>query len=127
VRLGTACGERSEPIGQTVSSYPVTVAGAGDRPFVVHRSARRIAVLAPGPRAIIQALGARSQIAGAPIGPNGDIRIPRLTRLHPDLIVASAETSDVALSRAAAVTHARVYASPDGSVFEVERGITQLG
>ena len=125
--LGTACGERNEPTGATVKLYPVTVAGAGDRPFVVTRAAQRIAVLAPGPRAIIQALGARAQIVGAPISPNGDISIPRLTQLHPDLIVASAETGDVELSHAAAVTHARVYQAPDGSLFEVERAITQLG
>jgi iron complex transport system substrate-binding protein len=125
--LGTACGERSEPTGATVRLYPVTVAGAGDRPFVAHRAARRIAVLAPGPRAIIQALGARRQIAGAPIRPNGEIRLRRLVQLRPDLIVASAETDDVALSRAAAATRATVYQAPDGSVLEVERAITQLG
>jgi iron complex transport system substrate-binding protein len=125
--LGTACGERSEPTGAKVKLYPVTVAGAGDRPFVVTRAARRIAVLAPGPRAIIQAIGARAQIVGAPIGPNGEIRLRRLARLHPDLIVASAETGDIELSRAAALTHARVYQAPDGSIFEVERAITQLG
>jgi iron complex transport system substrate-binding protein len=125
--LGTACGERSEPTGATVKLYPVTVAGAGDRPFVVTRAAQRIAVLAPGPRSIIQALGARREIAGAPIGPNGEIRMQRLTQLHPDLIVAAAETGDVELSHAAALTHARVYQAPDGSLFEVERAITQLG
>jgi len=125
--LGTACGERSEPTGVTVKLYPVTVAGAGDRPFVVTRAARRIAVLDPGPRAIIQALGARGQIAGAPVGRNGEIQLQQLARLHPDLIVASAETADEELSRAAAVTHARVYQAPDGSLLEVERAITQLG
>jgi iron complex transport system substrate-binding protein len=125
--IATACGERGEPTRATVRLYPVTVAGAGDRPFVVRRAAKRIAVLAPGPRAIIQALGARAQIAGAPIGPNGEIRIRRLAQLHPDLIVASAETADVELSRAAGVTHAKVYQAPDGSILEVERAITQLG
>ena len=30
----TACGERSEPTGALVQSYPVTVQGAGDKTVV---------------------------------------------------------------------------------------------
>jgi iron complex transport system substrate-binding protein len=125
--LASACGERGEPTGNSVRLYPVTVTLPDERPLVVKQAAQRVAVLAPGPRAILQALGARGQIVGAPINPNGDIRTRRLRALGPDLIVASAETSDNALSQAAAITHARVYAAPDGSVREVERAITELG
>jgi ABC-type Fe3+-hydroxamate transport system substrate-binding protein len=63
----TACGERSEPKGATVRLYPVTVTSAADRPLVVRRAARRIAVLATGPLEILRALGAGRRVVGFPV------------------------------------------------------------
>ncbi|PWU20109.1 MAG: hypothetical protein C5B48_12885 [Candidatus Rokuibacteriota bacterium] len=124
---GTGCGERSEPTGTTVPLYPVTVTGAADRPLQVTRAARRIVVLSPWLLEVLDAMGARSQVVGIPVQPNGSILVRRLANLHPDLIVAPASANDVQLSRAAAATHARVYVAPEDSIREVEQAITELG
>ena len=54
---GTACGERTEPTGALVASYPVTVQGDGDKPTVVAPRRRRIVPVGAGPKAILQSLG----------------------------------------------------------------------
>ena len=54
---GTACGERSEPTGALVQSYPVTVQGAGDKPTVVDAAPKRIVPIGAGPRASCAASG----------------------------------------------------------------------
>jgi iron complex transport system substrate-binding protein len=123
----TACGERSEPTGSTVSLYPVTVTSAADRPLVVHRPATRIAVLTPALLQVINALGAHRRVAGMPVEPSGTILMRRLVKLRPDLIVASSAADEVQLSRASARTHAPVYVAPGDSLREVEQAITELG
>ncbi len=125
--LATACGERGEPTGAAAPLYPVTVQTGTDRPLVVRAAARRIAVIGAGPRQIIVALGAAPQIVGQPVDGNGDIRLRLLARLKPDLIVATASTSDRQLSKAAQSTHAQVYQAHGDSIRDVERSITDLG
>src|SRR5262245_53881768 len=44
----TACGERSEPLGELEQSYPVTVQGAGAEPAVLSGRPERIVALDPG-------------------------------------------------------------------------------
>jgi iron complex transport system substrate-binding protein len=120
----TACGERSEPTGSTVSLYPLTVQ-SGDRPLIVSGPARRIAALDRPTEAILRALGAGGRIVGP--APANRIDLEALQRSHPDLIVASESADERGLSRAAAITHAQVYTAPGDSIEQVERSITQLG
>jgi iron complex transport system substrate-binding protein len=54
-----------------------------------------------------------------------DVRAVR--RTHPDLIIGAQDTNERDLSRAASVTHAKVYTAPGDSIRQVERAITQLG
>jgi ABC-type Fe3+-hydroxamate transport system substrate-binding protein len=120
----TACGERSEPTGSAVRLYPLTVQ-SGDRPLVIGGPARRIAVLDQPAESILRALEAGNRIVGPP--PANRIDFTALRRSHPDLIVASELADERDLSRAAAITHARVYTAPGDSIQQVERSITQLG
>ena len=120
----TACGERSEPTGPAAAFYPLTVQ-AGDRPLVVIEPARRIAVLDPPSSSIVRALGAGRRIVGP--SPAAKIDFAALRRAHPDLIVASEDADERALSRAASLTQADVYTVMGGSIRQVERSITQLG
>ncbi len=122
----SGCGERSEPVGPASALYPITVT-SGDRPLVISRPPRRIAVLDPPAGRILTALGAGGRIAGMPLGPAGRVRLDRLRRLHPDLIVAGSNADEVELSRAASVTGASVYVAPSRSLQEVQRAISQLG
>lgn len=125
--LLVACGERSEPIGSAGSVYPVTVLDDSDRPLTVARPAKRIALLDPSLEALFVALGARAQIAGAPVTPGGALQADKLARLGADLVVAPSGVDDVLLSHAAAIAKAPVYILPGTSIREVERGITQAG
>jgi iron complex transport system substrate-binding protein len=123
--VATACGERSEPTGSAVQLYPLTVQSATDRPVVVARPAKRIAVLDPPAEAILRGLGVgRRIVVGAPVN---RIDFARLRRARPDLVVASEAVDLRDLSRVAAVTHAQVYTAPGDSIHQVEHAITQLG
>ena len=123
----TACGERSEPKSATVRLYPVTVTSAADRPLVVRRAAKRIAVLATGPREILRALGASRRVTGMPVDLSGAIELAKLKRMRPDLIVADDQADEVQLSRAEEATHAPVYLAPGDSIREIQQAITSLG
>ena len=124
---GTACGERAEPTGALVQSYPVRVQGAGDRPTIVNAAPRRIVPVGAGPRRILKALGLERRtitvdddLVGLPLV--GEIR-----RAHPDLIVASADTDPLDLARARSSTHAAVYVEPSSSLDDVVEAIGDIG
>jgi iron complex transport system substrate-binding protein len=123
----TACGERSEPTGATAGVYPVTIVGGNDRPVTVLAPAQRIALLDRSLAATIVALGAADRIGGIPVDADGHVRGTALRGLHADIVVAPSQSSQRELSQAAAVSHAPVYVTPDTSIREVERAITQLG
>jgi iron complex transport system substrate-binding protein len=120
----TACGERSEPTGASVDLYPVTVQ-TGDRPLVVAAPARRIAALDEPSRALIRSLGAGARLVGP--APGNRLDLGALLRSRPDLLVASADTGEQTVARAAAATRATVYAVAGDSIRQVERTITDLG
>ncbi len=120
----TACGERSEPTGAEAPLYPVTIQ-SGDRPLVVDKPARRIAVLDQPAEDIVRRLGAGARIVSS--APRARIDFEALRKARPDLIVASATADERDLSRAASLTHAAVYTAPGDSIRQVERAITQLG
>lgn len=120
----TACGERSEPTGADAGLYPVTVQ-TGDRVLVVQTPARRIAALDKPAEDTLRALGAGPRIVLA--APENRIDFGALERSKPDLIVASQGADEHDLSRATALTHAKIYVAPGDSIRQVERAITQLG
>jgi cobalamin transport system substrate-binding protein len=120
---GTACGERSEPTGPDAGLYPVTI--TSERPIVVTRPARRIAVLDPSAAAILRGLAIGPRVVLDETSDTIDVRAVR--RARPDLIVASPDANERDLSRAASATGARVYTAPGDSIRQVERAITQLG
>jgi iron complex transport system substrate-binding protein len=126
--VGTACGERSEPTGPSVSIYPVTVADSEDRAITLAREPRRIVALTEATADIVRALGDGQRLVAAPgrfFGPTGALLASRLRAAKPDLVVAESDTDGIGTR--ATTLEAPVYFAPNGSVEEVERGITRLG
>jgi iron complex transport system substrate-binding protein len=107
----------------------VTVASPnGGKPLVVTTPAKRIAVIAPSVKLILDDLGATKAVAGMPLTQNGSVDAARLRALHPDLLVASSTTDDQTLAQAArAVRAVPVYQAPDDSIRGVEETINDLG
>jgi ABC-type Fe3+-hydroxamate transport system substrate-binding protein len=127
VPLASGCGERGEPVAGAADLYPLTIGTADDALLTIPAPARRIVLLDGSARAILGGLGAGTRIAGV-IATDGDrLRPGALRDLRPDLVVAPPGTDDRVLSQAGAVTQAPVYVTPDTSIREVERAITQLG
>ena len=122
---GTACGERSEPTGALVQSYPVTVQGTGDA-TVVEAAPKRIVPVGG-------AHGRSSRRWGSTTHDHGGRRARRPAARRrdpprqPDLIVAAAETDPLDLARARSATHAPVYVEPGGSVGDVVQAIGDIG
>ena len=117
--VATACGERSEPVGAPIELYPLTVT-TQDRPLAIPAPAKRIVVLDGGAEAILEAIGAGDRVVGS------SVDVADLPGLRPDLVVAPSDTDEKTLSQADAAG-APVYVTPDRSVTEIERAITQLG
>jgi ABC-type Fe3+-hydroxamate transport system substrate-binding protein len=124
---GTACGERSEPTGALVQSYPVTVQGASDQATVVRSAPRRIVPVGPGPRRILAGLGLGRRVVTVNDTLVGLPLVGAIRRARPDLIVASSDTDPLDLARARAATHAAVYVEPSGSLDEVVQAIGEIG
>jgi ABC-type Fe3+-hydroxamate transport system substrate-binding protein len=124
---GTACGERSEPTGALVQSYPVTVQGGGDKSTVVRSVPRRIVPVGAGPRAILHSLGLANRTVTVDDTLVGLPLVDAIRRAKPDLIVASAETDPLDVARARSASHAAVYVEPGGSVGNVVQAIGDLG
>jgi ABC-type Fe3+-hydroxamate transport system substrate-binding protein len=124
---GTACGERSEPTGALVQSYPVTVQGASDKPTVVDAAPKRIVPIGAGPKAVLRGLGLNRRTVAVDDTLVGLPLVDAVRRAKPDLIVASAETDPLDLARARSATHAAVYVEPGSSVGNVVQAIGDLG
>lgn len=146
VAVGVACAERPEPLGDVPQRYPVTVAGAGERPTVVPALPARIVALDPGSAELLLALGARDRLVGVPAGsPRGagpltarpgtaevvsrttDVQVDEIVKLDPDLIVATPATDLLDVSRAQRETGAAVYLQPNVSIDGVLRAALELG
>jgi ABC-type Fe3+-hydroxamate transport system substrate-binding protein len=130
----TACGERSEPTGASVSPYPVRVQGAGDSPTALEKRPVRIAPLDPAVATMLIELNAQKQLVGLPHpgatsiwGLTGNALARALQKLEPDLIVASSATDPLDVARAANATRAPVYVIPETSVEDIDQAVTQLG
>ncbi|MBA2358306.1 MAG: hypothetical protein H0V84_07785 [Actinobacteria bacterium] len=133
--LGTAtgCGERSEPVGAHVSPYPVTVHGAGEDATVLRARPRRIVPLSAGAAELISDLGGRNQLVAGRAGStaiwklSGAELVRAVSRLSPDLVVASPSTAPLVLRRIKREARVPVYVTPDRSLRDVGRALTQLG
>jgi ABC-type Fe3+-hydroxamate transport system substrate-binding protein len=124
---GTACGERSEPTGALVQSYPVTVQGSGDKATVVSSAPRRIVPVGAGPKAILQSLGLTRRTVTVDDTLVGLPLVDAIRRAKPDLIVASGETDPLDLARARTATHSAIYVEPGSSVGNVVQAIGDVG
>jgi len=129
VLVAAACGERSEPTGPDAELYPVTVSSpSGGKSIVVRTPARRIAVISPSAKGILDALGAGKAVAGMPLAQNQTVDVRRLRALRPDLIVASSTTDDQTLTQTArAVPAVPIYQAPDDAIRGLEQTFTDLG
>ena len=114
-----ACGERTEPVGPAADFYPLTITTA-DRPLTIPAPAERVVVLDGGAETILDAIGAGDRVVGS------SVAAADVASLRPDLVLAPATADDKTLSKAAG-SGALVYVTPDSSVTEIERAITQLG
>ena len=123
---GTACGERSEPTGALVQSYPVTVQGSGDA-TIVRATPKRIVPVGAGPREVLKALGLAKRTTTVDDTLVGLPLVTAIRRAQPDLIVAAAETDPLDLARASSATHAAVYVEPGGSIGDVVQAIGDIG
>jgi ABC-type Fe3+-hydroxamate transport system substrate-binding protein len=124
---GTACGQRHEPTGELVQSFPVTVQGGGDRSTVVRAAPRRIVPVGPGPRAVLDALGLGRRVVRVNDTLVGLPLVGAIRKARPDLIVASSETDPLDLARARAATRAAVYVEPASGVDDVVQAIGEIG
>jgi len=127
VLAGTACGERTEPTGALVESYPVTVHGASERPTVVNAAPRRIVPVGTGPRRVLEALGLKRRTVAVDDELVGLQLVDAIRRAKPDLIVASGDTDPLDLSRARSATRAGVYVEPSASLTDVVEAVGDIG
>jgi iron complex transport system substrate-binding protein len=135
------CGQRAEPLGALPQPYPVTVQGAGAKPTVLQKPAKRIAALDPGSAELVAALGAGDRLVGIPYGVRiprakqaknvvsrtGEINVSSAIALDPDLVVATQTADQLDVSRIQRATNAAVYIQPAASVRNVEQGAIDVG
>ena len=127
VLAGTACGQRSEPTGALVQSFPVTVQGGGDRPTVVQSAPKRIVPVGAGPKAVLESLGLGKRVVEVNDTLVGLPLVGAIRHARPDLIVASSETDPLDLARARSATGADVYVEPANSLDDVVQAIGEIG
>jgi iron complex transport system substrate-binding protein len=124
---GTACGERAEPTGALVQSYPVTVQGGGDRATVVRSAPKRIVPVGPGPTAVLERLGLGKRVIKVNDTLVGLPLVGAIRHARPDLIVASSDTDPLDLARARSATGAAVYVESSNSLGDVVGAIGDIG
>jgi iron complex transport system substrate-binding protein len=134
-----ACGEREEPLGELPQAYPVTVQGAGEQATTLGKRPARVVALDGGSARLLAALGLRRQLVGAPadartsprtrvvVSRAGQVDVPAITRLRPDLIVSSGSVDPIDVSRAQRESSAALYVRPDESVDEIVGAVLDLG
>lgn len=137
----TACGERTEPVGRTVSLYPVTVRGAGQEPIGLAARPKRIVALTTGGAEIVEALGAGRRVVGAPsavagtllpnaasvVRPSGLVDVAAVAELRPELVVAAANLDGATRAGLDRQSDAPIYLQPDRSLRDVRRAVLELG
>jgi iron complex transport system substrate-binding protein len=142
----SACGERSEPVGELEQPYPVTVQGVGEEPAVLRGKPERIVALDPGSAELAIALGAKDRLVGIPAGmkqgdgprmaspdavqvvsPNLRVKVDEIAQLEPDLLLATSSTDQLDLARAQRETGAALYVQPSASIDDILRATLELG
>ncbi|MBD0291354.1 MAG: ABC transporter substrate-binding protein [Thermoleophilia bacterium] len=138
--LVAACGERAEPLARDIPPYPVTVAGARERPLILRGPPERVVALAPGVAELAGALGAGRRIVGAPadvvvrgapraarvVSPAGLVDVAGVVRLRPDLMLAGEATPADPLDAIADETRAPVYVQPEQSLRDVRQAMLEV-
>jgi len=123
--LFAACGERAEPTGARVPTFPVTVDNGADGELTLRSQPQRLAVLDPDVAAILEALGAGGLIV--PMPPQRAQEASALRSAHPDLLIASTAIDTPRLDRARAATGVAAYVAPLDSYAGLKRAVHDLG
>ena len=127
--LASGCGERREPTGTSAPTvYPVTVQGANDHPLVIAVAPRRVLPVSPAAAAIVDALGRRELVPGAPA--TGRLRpfpVRAVASTPADLVVGSQMNDANALQAAAADASTPLLILADNSIRDLTQSILELG
>lgn len=127
--LASGCGERREPTGTTVPiTYPVTVQGANEQPLEIARAPQRVLPVSASAAALVDALGLRALVPGAPVG--GRLRafpVRAIAATRADLVVGSQSNDANALRAAAAAANVPLLILADSSIRDLAHSILELG
>lgn len=137
----SGCGERTEPLAAEVSSYPVSVRGAGDRPAVLGSRSERVVALDAGGAELVAAIGAADRLVGVPsdvfleapsvavrvVGLSGQVDVDLVVELEPDLVIAAPAVDPRDVSRIQQEARTTLYVQPDRSLRDVQRAAAELG
>lgn len=127
--LASGCGERREPTAATVPiSYPVTVQGANEQPLELARAPLRVLPVSASAVALVDALGRRSLVPGAPA--TGRLRAfpaRAIAKTPADLVVGSQTNDANALQAAAGAANTPLLILADSSILDLEHSILELG
>lgn len=124
-----ACGERQEPTGATVpDAYPVTVQAADEHPVAIDRRPRTVLPVSASAAAIVEALGLRGLVPGAPAaGPLRPFPVRAIAKTPVDLVVGSQTNDANALQSAVAAAQTTVVVVADSSIRDLEHSILAVG
>lgn len=127
--LVSGCGERGEPVGATVPiSYPVTVQGANEEPLELVRAPLRVLPVSASAAALVDALGRRDLVPGAPTtGPLRAFPSRAIAKTPADLIIGSQANDANALRSSAAAAGTPLFLLADSSLRDLEHSILELG
>ncbi|MGD0166978.1 MAG: ABC transporter substrate-binding protein [Gaiellaceae bacterium] len=118
----TACGEKHEPTGPTVALYPVSVIDADHNEVVLKTAPKRVAVAGQSPLQLAVSL----DLHVTPVDErSGNLNIPLIRSLRPELILAGSEISETSLTTARALGIA-VYVVPDTTLGGIERALSDV-
>ena len=127
--FAAACGERREPTGSTVATaYPVTVQGANEKPLEIASAPRQVLPVAESAAAIVDALGKRALVPGAPA--SGQLRpfpVRAVTATPSDLVIGSQTNDALQLENAASTARTPLLVMADSSLRDLERSILDVG
>lgn len=127
--LASGCGERREPTGAAVPiTYPVTVQGANEQPLAIARAPLRVLPVSASAAALLEALGRRSLVPGAPA--TGRLRafpVRAIRETSADLVIGSQSNDANALQAATAAANVPLLILADSSIRDLEHSILELG
>lgn len=127
--IATACGERREPTGASVpNTYPVTVQAANDTPVEIPHAPATILPVSASAAAIVDALGLRALVPGAPAaGPLRPFPVRAVAKTPADLVLGSQANDANVLTKAGSAANTPVLIVADSSIADLERSILEVG